>query len=163
MGNANDSQLRFVSNVPDSASSAIGQSSISPVNSELEVRRQKWNNVAESVIHNKLLAAQDRRNYSIVLKGNYTNNHWAVGTILTYKTVLTREKKKVITRCGRRGVKKPLENYRWAERELKKIQSFHDNMPKENPKVDDSILSKAEWKWNSGEVPEEAPPDIHIY
>ncbi|KAG8376292.1 hypothetical protein BUALT_Bualt09G0048100 [Buddleja alternifolia] len=36
------------------------------------------------------------------------------------------------------------------------------NMVKENPNMDDSIWSKAEWKWNTGEIPEEAPPDIYI-
>lgn len=35
------------------------------------------------------------------------------------------------------------------------------NMPKETTTVDDKIWS-VEWKWNAGEIPEEAPPDIHI-
>ncbi|KAL3830089.1 hypothetical protein ACJIZ3_018891 [Penstemon smallii] len=37
------------------------------------------------------------------------------------------------------------------------------NMPKESSNVDGTIWSKAEWKWNMGEIPEEAPPDIYIH
>ncbi|PIN21786.1 hypothetical protein CDL12_05513 [Handroanthus impetiginosus] len=36
------------------------------------------------------------------------------------------------------------------------------SVPKENAKVDDSIWSKPEWKWNVGEIPEDAPEDIYV-
>ncbi|KAL3623546.1 hypothetical protein CASFOL_032362 [Castilleja foliolosa] len=35
--------------------------------------------------------------------------------------------------------------------------------PNENPNVDDSLWKKADWKWNVGEIPEDAPPDIYIH
>lgn len=35
-----------------------------------------------------------------------------------------------------------------------------DTIPKQN--VDGRVWEKAEWKWNAGEIPEEAPPDIYI-
>ncbi|KAH6807083.1 hypothetical protein C2S51_028191 [Perilla frutescens var. frutescens] len=35
-----------------------------------------------------------------------------------------------------------------------------DTIPKQN--VDGRVWEKAEWKWNVGEIPEEAPPDIYI-
>ncbi|KAL8036077.1 hypothetical protein ABFX02_12G136400 [Erythranthe guttata] len=38
-----------------------------------------------------------------------------------------------------------------------------NNTPKENTNADDSIWKKAEWKWNAGEIPEDAPPDIYIH
>ncbi|KAK6126681.1 hypothetical protein DH2020_039576 [Rehmannia glutinosa] len=38
-----------------------------------------------------------------------------------------------------------------------------NSTPKQNTNVDDSIWTKAEWKWNVGEIPEDAPPDIHIH
>lgn len=41
------------------------------------------------------------------------------------------------------------------------IQSIN-TIPKENTNVDGSIWTKPEWKWNVGEIPEEAPPDIYI-
>ncbi|CAA0842164.1 Zinc finger CCCH domain-containing protein 16 [Striga hermonthica] len=38
-----------------------------------------------------------------------------------------------------------------------------NSTPVGNSNVDDSIWKKSEWKWNVGEIPEEAPPDIYIH
>ncbi|GFP82152.1 zinc finger CCCH domain-containing protein 16 [Phtheirospermum japonicum] len=42
------------------------------------------------------------------------------------------------------------------------LQSINST-PNENPNVDDSVWKNADWKWNVGEIPEDAPPDIYIH
>ncbi|GER36124.1 zinc finger CCCH-type family protein [Striga asiatica] len=43
------------------------------------------------------------------------------------------------------------------------VQSTNSSPVGNTSNVDDSIWTKSEWKWNVGEIPEEAPPDIYIH